>query len=257
MKKRRSSSVFPQEVYEIVIDHLHDDKAAALACALVCRAWVSAGRFHLFRKIHFVLDHKCKLASFLELFSDPERSIATYVSRVNIRYMSRATPETLDLLYEALLLLRDTTARGYRSINIWRLPLDFEQLRRVLPLGRMSNVKITSYTRDLNNLIGLCRSMPNLEHLSLHHGWYDVDEALEDPTCLPQLRSLTMYPENAKSFLRRLATPPMLREVDFHVTDSEEMFYVITFLRPVMPYLNSVCADVPSTSTFAPNKQSG
>ncbi|KAI0739389.1 hypothetical protein C8Q80DRAFT_1198411 [Daedaleopsis nitida] len=40
---------FPNEITDVIIDYLHDDKASLLACALVCRAWLSSSRYHLFR----------------------------------------------------------------------------------------------------------------------------------------------------------------------------------------------------------------
>lgn len=42
----------PQELIDNIIDHLHNDSVSLLNCALVCRAWLSASRLHLFAKIH-------------------------------------------------------------------------------------------------------------------------------------------------------------------------------------------------------------
>ncbi|KAG6864991.1 hypothetical protein C0991_005813 [Blastosporella zonata] len=41
-------SRLPQELYERIIDHLHNHVLSLLACSLVCRAWVPASRYHLF-----------------------------------------------------------------------------------------------------------------------------------------------------------------------------------------------------------------
>ncbi|KAH0583500.1 hypothetical protein H2248_009127 [Termitomyces sp. 'cryptogamus'] len=43
------SQEIPQELYERIIDHLHNDIMSLLACSLVCRAWVPASRYHLFK----------------------------------------------------------------------------------------------------------------------------------------------------------------------------------------------------------------
>ena len=37
----------PHEVWDVVIDHLHDDKSALLACRCVCRAWHPSSRYYL------------------------------------------------------------------------------------------------------------------------------------------------------------------------------------------------------------------
>ncbi|EKM54060.1 uncharacterized protein PHACADRAFT_60584, partial [Phanerochaete carnosa HHB-10118-sp] len=39
---------FPPELFDSVIDHLHDDKAALHKCSLVCKDWVPSSTFHLF-----------------------------------------------------------------------------------------------------------------------------------------------------------------------------------------------------------------
>jgi len=79
-------SMFPQEVYEHVIDHLHDDKAALGVCGRVCRAWVPASRYHLFRKVMIPLDDVNTVAQFLELlkYSTTGRSVVTYIHKVDM-----------------------------------------------------------------------------------------------------------------------------------------------------------------------------
>ncbi|KAH9838524.1 uncharacterized protein C8Q71DRAFT_722679 [Rhodofomes roseus] len=41
----------PIEIQEQVLDHLHDDRRALRACSLVCSAWISTARLHLFRVV--------------------------------------------------------------------------------------------------------------------------------------------------------------------------------------------------------------
>ncbi|GLB34618.1 putative CNH-domain-containing protein [Lyophyllum shimeji] len=45
------SARIPQELFERIIDHLHDEIPALLACCVVCRAWVPASRYHLFGRL--------------------------------------------------------------------------------------------------------------------------------------------------------------------------------------------------------------
>ena len=40
--------IFPIELIEAIIDHFHSDKKSLKACSLVCKAWTSRTRFHLF-----------------------------------------------------------------------------------------------------------------------------------------------------------------------------------------------------------------
>ncbi|KAJ2962267.1 hypothetical protein NUW54_g14341 [Trametes sanguinea] len=41
----------PLELTDCIIDFLHKDARALASCAIVCRAWTPAARFHLFRSI--------------------------------------------------------------------------------------------------------------------------------------------------------------------------------------------------------------
>ncbi|KAK0475045.1 hypothetical protein EDD18DRAFT_1218866 [Armillaria luteobubalina] len=44
---------FPAELFDRFIDFLHHDKKALKACGLVCRAWIPASRFNLFKRLSF------------------------------------------------------------------------------------------------------------------------------------------------------------------------------------------------------------
>ncbi|KAK0476176.1 hypothetical protein IW261DRAFT_1492350 [Armillaria novae-zelandiae] len=44
---------FPPELFDRFIDFLHRDNEALKACSLVCRAWIPASRFHLFKRLSF------------------------------------------------------------------------------------------------------------------------------------------------------------------------------------------------------------
>lgn len=43
--------VFPRELEDLIIDHLHDDFRALSSCAIVCSNWLPRSRQHLFRSI--------------------------------------------------------------------------------------------------------------------------------------------------------------------------------------------------------------
>lgn len=54
-KPRITHQNFPAELQDMIIDHLHDDKETLASCSLVCKSWLPASRFHLFRKIRLEL----------------------------------------------------------------------------------------------------------------------------------------------------------------------------------------------------------
>ncbi|KAI0784633.1 hypothetical protein C8Q75DRAFT_809813 [Abortiporus biennis] len=56
---KQSSKFFsphlPQEIIDIIIDHIHLDTTALLTCSVTCRSWLPTARFHLFRQIRLKL----------------------------------------------------------------------------------------------------------------------------------------------------------------------------------------------------------
>jgi hypothetical protein len=78
--------------------------------------WVPASRYHLFGEADISLNDDCvDLTRFLELLRTyiTGTSIAPYVRKVDVVYNGyNAKRDLLNLLYEALLVLRDTTP-GY------------------------------------------------------------------------------------------------------------------------------------------------
>ena len=47
--------VIPQELFDIILDFLHNDVAALCSASLVCKSWLPASRFHLFSEIFWEL----------------------------------------------------------------------------------------------------------------------------------------------------------------------------------------------------------
>ncbi|KAF7369089.1 hypothetical protein MVEN_00236000 [Mycena venus] len=58
----------PQELIEEILDHLAGDSGSLKACSLVCRAWVSRSRSHLFKTCTLVPDN---ILGFCELLRSP------------------------------------------------------------------------------------------------------------------------------------------------------------------------------------------
>lgn len=46
-----SISGLPQELLDVIIDHLYDDNTALRRCTLVSRSWLQASRYHLYRTL--------------------------------------------------------------------------------------------------------------------------------------------------------------------------------------------------------------
>ncbi|KDR68390.1 hypothetical protein GALMADRAFT_231355 [Galerina marginata CBS 339.88] len=69
----------PQETLEEIVDFLHDDRRALLACSLASTRCLPVSRYHLFSEVKLV---STKLCRFLELLDSPWSSIANTISRI-------------------------------------------------------------------------------------------------------------------------------------------------------------------------------
>jgi hypothetical protein len=220
-KNHELHSIFPQEVYENIIDHLHEDRPTLRICGLVCRAWVPASRYHLFNEVLVILNsgYRSTVPRFIKRSKsvDAGISIAPYIRKISITDYTGG--KRMDFIYLLLRTLRREPDRpGYQSINLAYIDLDFEKLRDVLPLWRITKVDFARCTFDsYKNLMALFGSMPNLQMLELGHlepssaGSGDDDDIIEERMLFPQLRTLIIRFDDGRPLLRHLAPPPMLR----------------------------------------------
>jgi len=47
----KTEPTLPNEIQDRILDFLYDSNSDLKTCALVCRAWVPASRYHLFSKV--------------------------------------------------------------------------------------------------------------------------------------------------------------------------------------------------------------
>jgi hypothetical protein len=237
-----NDSVFPQEVYENVIDHSRRDRRTLANCGLVCRAWVSTSRYHLFHMVQISPGD----SRFLEILTFPGRNVASYICSVKIFRALRVSQDELDLLYQVLIILRDTTP-GYRFISFWRLPLQLDRLSEVLPLSRIVDVEVNYCQFDnLNSFMALFGLMPHLRKLELHEVKHDgIHSIVEGVILLPQLRTLGLFGDcDIVQIMQSIATPPTLRELEFEAFSNQEILCIGSFLRPVMNCLVKLEIDI-------------
>lgn len=59
-------SAVPCEIFDRIIDHLHDDGLSLRNCALVCQGWLPCARFHIFRMVLLDANRHRRLNTLLE-----------------------------------------------------------------------------------------------------------------------------------------------------------------------------------------------
>ncbi|KAJ7220884.1 hypothetical protein GGX14DRAFT_676340 [Mycena pura] len=164
-----SRVALPNELWDAIIDHLHDDPDALRVAALVCRTWVRTSRFHLFEALAFSPKSALRAACLDALLASPHGTIAPAVRKLSL-------PETL-----ALVKVRCPQTGAVFLMTLLGLIPHVAQLRHVRDLalsdlawpllrpGALSSVERLTLSRMCVGacLIRITAALPRLTHLSL------------------------------------------------------------------------------------------
>jgi hypothetical protein len=83
------SSVLPNELYGIIIDHLYDETRDLSRCCRVCKYWLSASRYHIFDTVELTED---KADRFVLVFLDSD--LKNYIREVDFSWDKPDDPNT-------------------------------------------------------------------------------------------------------------------------------------------------------------------
>ena len=163
-------NITPGEIFERVLDFLHDDRAALCSSSLANREWVSTARLHLFNPM-IINEFKSPDAhAFLSLVQSPYSTILPAIRQV---VLSIATQ---DLISDVVNELKHSKA-----------------LQQIVFLDH-------SYISDLPSLSWIAQALPNIYDFS-----YNTTSAVRDDVyrlfaSLPTLQSLAIYTEVHTTF---------------------------------------------------------
>lgn len=71
----------PSEIIDMIVDHLHRDKASLRSCSLIQKRWLLSSRYHLWSAISITLRNIKKFVSLLE---DTSSNFALFVKRLAV-----------------------------------------------------------------------------------------------------------------------------------------------------------------------------
>jgi len=147
----------PQELVEMMINHLRSDIGALKACCVVNKTWVARSRYHLFYQVEILDD--TQLHSWASTFRYPANDVGGFVRRLHIahpRMLEDVSEFSLEQFtnveYFSLGDVPDPTARFQASgmINILPLPTTLRSIR--LCLERIQARGISSLFQRFRNL---------------------------------------------------------------------------------------------------------
>ena len=156
------------ELYDYIIDFLHDDHGALRVCSLVCRSWLPASRSHLF--YHLALDYGDPRRIFAAICSSPH--IASYINTLSVQDSYRQGWIHGDILFP-LLLKKFTQLRELK----FNLPVPgaktlWSTTAFMSICDAMSSMALQSFTlrqftfnspRDFLRIVKACRQVHTLQ----------------------------------------------------------------------------------------------
>ena len=153
------SLFLPQEIFDLVVDHLHDDPTTLRACCLVPKSWIPRTRIHLFSRVEF-RPHGPTLESWIQAFPNPSNSSAHYTRSLHLSYFAvlAVLPWIHSFNYIVELRVGPLEADSGRT--------SFAQLRGLSPTPKC--LHISHSLSPLSEVLDFICSFPFLEDLSLH-----------------------------------------------------------------------------------------
>lgn len=216
--KKATSKQIPQEIIDQFIDHLYNDRETLRTCALVCRAWVTSSRYHLFGVVKIFppkfFDQSSRYSGLIGHLDHPLCTFASSVRELNINAPTNNASGHLEpqFLYDDWLdplipylsklvsvkTLVGIEVGGWRN-NHWRLL--FKSTSFVIQITHLSLIysNFVSFEQYMETI----HSFPSLESLECIDNNYRLggDYDLVDDECSlpvifpppPSLRILDTY----------------------------------------------------------------
>ena len=216
-----SSTNLPPEIFDLIIDHLHDEPTTLRACSLVSKSWVPRTRRHLFDRVELDMEYGPFLESWMGFFPDPSTSPAHHTRFLVFRRFLAIAADATDILTHTrsfchITGLEVTTTSAKNDHRLSLFPLH----------GLSPTLKSLSLDYELlpvSEILNLICSFPLLEDLTL--GSYSFGKGTEGwdiPSTSPKLTGTLVLNNDHLLITRGLLSLPN----GLH-------FSKITLVRPV------------------------
>ena len=186
----------PFELSDYIIDYLHANSEALSACALTCRAWAPAARFHLFHSV--VLPNSDYATPFQQLL-DSAPELGCYVRQLTVaKFVDTAKATPTHALQLPTAVERALPQIFTRLPSLRTLSLSHVDMKCMPDLKGLRHPSVTTLSlsycqfNEFADIPALVACFPNLAELALAGlTWREETRACE-PTPLPTLRNLNL-----------------------------------------------------------------
>ncbi|KAK7002421.1 hypothetical protein R3P38DRAFT_3042906 [Favolaschia claudopus] len=236
-------ATLPRELCDIVIDYLHPESAVLCVCALVCRDWVPASRYHLFEWISLSKNEAAAAARLDALLANPHATFARSVrnltfhdalSPIQIRHSRSGGEPTVHTQTLLSIVPRIAQFTQVHTLSLTDLPFQifsaFANVRTLYLIGVTAGP----------TLLRLATLLPRMTQLTLKrvaaipYRAPPSGSVGDTPKSQQQIHSLHRITVRGSSiaFLGWLALlAPSARVVDLDDFYPSEMSYLVHFLR--------------------------
>jgi hypothetical protein len=221
----------PPELCDMIVDHLHDNKAALANCTLVCRSWLRAARYHLFDSIYIHLERDLDALEHFLAYLRSRPSVRTYVKDICFDGFieTQDPPDTLDSAFLSSITELLPKVHTISLINCqWGKPkdtLDTSQPPKQISLRSLYINSFVAESENVRNKLRILRHFSHIGHLHLANVWLghfgfeedDVDDAelpgvIGRPAHATHVASMTLSMANiCLNFLEYLRIQPFMK----------------------------------------------
>ena len=134
------TSMVPQELFDMILDFLHNDVAALRNAGLVCKSWLPTSRFHLFSEIYW--DLTALIHNGLEVICAKGSTIPPYILKLRIE------GDESQILNETLIklpLLSNVKRLQLSQIRMENLKLD-AKMKLITMLPNLTTLELSAVT---------------------------------------------------------------------------------------------------------------
>ncbi|KAJ7653788.1 hypothetical protein B0H17DRAFT_1100506 [Mycena rosella] len=220
----------PSELYDYIIDHLHDDRLALSACTLVCKAWHASSTYQLFQNAGTIRVYPTNFQQFRELRILAGQRLDRCIGRLDVRSGSHKDvggPENAfhftDEMkgFQGLLNVKYLRLTDHTHAHSYETPFT-----AILPnLSTITHLELDLSFESFAYFLQLLDTIPLLRGLALHRP-FDQTVNSEPPT--PPLRP---------PFIRRLAIGPLNYSFTSPLRQRARIALVSDVLRTLGPRL--------------------
>lgn len=246
--------MFPAEIFDLIVDHLHDEPTALRSCCLISNSWISRARRHLFLRVRLNLHGKYAIQVWMKGFPDASNSPGHHTRTLELN----GVDSTMDASVVAPTWVHHfghiKELKLERCVGGAFIPGSLVQLCGLSPT--LKSLRVSHALTLLSDLFNLICSFPLLEDLGLHcittlgfnDKWHtstsprlDGSLHLTDPN--PSLVRRLSDLQNGPNFAHITAKCP--------VESAEPVVDLISKCSVTLESL-TVALDSPSLSTFPP-----